>query len=105
MSVRHNGKGIQLRTASWVLATACVVALPAIAAAQDTTTTTTTQTTQTYTPSDNEPYPIASHFLVSGSLGSDFEEDADDPTVDFAATAGLLYRGVIGGEFQANFAP
>lgn len=116
MRVRNNRKGIEMRISLWLAAAACVLALPAAAAAQQTdttttqTTTTTTQTTTTYdqatyTPSDNEPYPIASHWLVSGTLGSDFESDADDPTVDFAATAGWLYRGVIGGEFQANFAP
>jgi hypothetical protein len=56
-------------------------------------------------PPDNAPYPIASHWLVSGSIGSDFENDADDPSVNFAGTAGWLYHGVIGGEFQANFTP
>lgn len=67
---------------------ACLLALPAAAAAQGT-----------------EPFPIESHWLVSGSLGSDFEADAEDPGVNFAGTAGWLWRGVIGGEFQANFSP
>ena len=71
-----------------------VIALPATVAAQ-----------QTNIPPDNTPYPIASHWLVSGSLGSDFEQDADDPSVDFAGTAGWLFHGVVGGEFQANFSP
>src|SRR4029453_14969018 len=94
----------------WVAAMACVIALPAVAAAQDTTTTTTTTTTtataqKTTTPPrpatspDDAPYPIASHWLLSGSLGSDFENDADDPGVNFAGTAGSLYPGGCGGEF------
>ena len=78
----------------WVAALAGVIALPAVVAAQ-----------QTSTPPDTTPYPISSHWLVSGSLGSDFEQDADDPSVDFAGTAGWLWHGVVGGEFQANFSP
>jgi opacity protein-like surface antigen len=80
---------------SFWLAAACVIALPAAAAAQ-----------QTYTPPPStSPYPIASHWLVSGSLGTDFENDADDPGTNFAGTVGWLYHGVIGGEFQSNFSP
>jgi hypothetical protein len=78
----------------WLAALVGVIALPAAVAAQ-----------QTNIPPDTTPYPIASHWLVSGSLGSDFEQDADDPSVDFAGTAGWLWHGVAGGEFQANFAP
>lgn len=66
----------------------CVLTLPGLAAAQGT-----------------EPFPIESHWLASGSLGSDFEEDAEDPGVNFAGTMGWLWRGVIGGEFQSNFSP
>jgi opacity protein-like surface antigen len=101
-----------MKISRWLAMTACVIALPAAAAAQETTTTTTTTTTtpstvqQTTTyQADDAPFPISSHWLVSGSLGSDFENDADDPSVNFAATAGWLYRGVVGGEFQANFTP
>jgi hypothetical protein len=71
-----------------LMVTLCLLALPGLAAAQGT-----------------EPFPIESHWLVSGSLGSDFESDAEDPGVNFAGTAGWLWRGVIGGEFQANFSP
>ena len=97
-----------MKMSRWLAATACVIALPAMAAAQQTTTTTTTTAQATVPqspPPDDAPYPIASHWLVSGSLGSDFENDADDPSVNFAGTAGWLYRGVVGGEFQANFSP
>jgi len=84
-----------MRISLW-LAAACVIALPAAAAAQDQTTT---------PPPLSSPYPIASHWLVSGSLGTDFESDADDPGTNFAGTVGWLYHGVIGGEFQSNFSP
>ncbi len=66
------------------------MALPAMAAAQTTAT---------------DPFPIESHWLASGSLGSGFEADAEDPGVNFAGTIGWLWHGVIGGEFQANFSP
>jgi hypothetical protein len=73
----------------------CVLALPLSAAAQQTT-----------TPAPaNAPFPIESHWLASGFLGSDFESDADDPGVNFGGTVGWLWRGVVGGEFQANFSP
>jgi len=90
-----------MKTFRWLAATMCVVALPALAAAQQTAGTAVQQTTLTPDPA---PYPIASHWLVSGGLGSDFASDADQ-SVDFAGTAGWLFHGVIGGEFQANFAP
>jgi hypothetical protein len=80
----------------WLVGALCMVALPVAAAAQ--------QTTAPVAP-DDEPYPIESHWLASGSLGSDFEADAEDPGVNFAGTIGWLFHGVIGGEFQANFSP
>jgi hypothetical protein len=77
----------------WFAAMACVLALPAMAAAQ------------TSAPPSPYPYPIESHWLASGQLGSDFNNDADDPGVNFAGTFGWLWRGVAGGEFQSNFSP
>jgi hypothetical protein len=78
---RHIGRALMVAL--------CVMALPGLAAAQGGT----------------EPFPIESHWLASGSLGSDFEADAEDPGVNFAGTLGWLWRGVIGGEFQSNFSP
>jgi hypothetical protein len=83
-----------MRTLRWLALATCIVALPISAAAQD----------PVVTP-DPDPFPIESHWLLSGSLGSDFESEAEDPGVNFAATGGWLYHGVIGGEFQANFSP
>lgn len=85
-----------MRTTRWLAMMMCMVALPIAAAAQ-----------QTAAPalSDSDPFPIESHWLLSGSLGSDFEDDAEDPGVNFAGTVGWLWRGVLGGEFQSNFSP
>jgi hypothetical protein len=80
------------RVARSLMVVACLLALPALGAAQTTI-------------PQPEPFPIESHWLASGSLGSDFEADAEDPSVNFAGSFGWLYRGVIGGEFQANFTP
>jgi opacity protein-like surface antigen len=70
-----------------------MVTLPAAAAAQDAVS------------PGTAPFPIESHWLASGLLGSDFEGDAEDPGVNFAGALGWLWHGVIGGEFQANFSP
>jgi hypothetical protein len=82
-----------MRIYQW-LAAMCIVALPGSAAAQQ----------QAVTP-EPDPFPIESHWLLSGSLGSDFADAAEDPSVNFAGTMGWLWHGVIGGEFQANFSP
>ena len=74
----------------------CVLALPFSAAAQDTTAPVVVT---------EDPFPIESHWLLSGSLGSDFAEDAEDPGVNFAGTVGYLWHGVLGGELQTNFSP
>lgn len=80
----------------WLAGAVCMVALPVAAAAQQAATPAT---------ADTEPFPIESHWLLSGALGSDFGVDAEDPSVNFAGTVGYLWRGVFGGEFQANFSP
>jgi hypothetical protein len=82
-----------MRISHWLTCAACVIVLPSAAAAQQATDV------------DTDPFPIESHWLLSGSLGSDFEEDAEDPGVNFAGTLGWLWHGTIGGEFQANFSP
>lgn len=85
---------MSMRICQWLVVATCVVALPVSAAAQ-----------QPVVTPDPDPFPIDSHWLVSGSLGSDFEGAAEDPSVNFAGTAGWLWHGVIGGEFQSNFSP
>jgi len=90
-----------------VLLGAVVIALAAPLAghAQDRTQQTTTTTTTTVTRSDDSFYEDRNQWLTSGFVGSSFGQDADDPSVDFGGTIGYLWRGVFGGEFQANFAP
>jgi opacity protein-like surface antigen len=80
----------------FLAAAMCIAALTAVAGAQQTT---------APLAGGTSPFPIESHWLTSGSLGSDFENDFEDPGVNFAGTFGWLYRGVLGGEFQANFSP
>lgn len=46
-----------------------------------------------------------SHWMASGFVGTNFEGDHDDASVDFGGSLGYLWRGVAGAEFQANFAP
>ena len=84
-----------MRISRFVVTMICIIALPAAAAAQ----------VSAPASPGTEPFPIESHWLASGSLGSDFESDAEDPGVNFAGTLGWLWRGVIGGELQANFSP
>jgi hypothetical protein len=84
-----------MRLSRWLVTILCIVALPGAAAGQ---------TTAPASPG-TEPFPIESHWLASGLLGSDFEADAEDPGVNFAGSLGWLWHGVIGGEFQANFSP
>jgi hypothetical protein len=98
----------------WITFAVIGVGLPIAAAAQapatqtdeskTTTTVETTQTQTTTTTTDDSP-GIASHWLASGFVGSNFGRDSDEASVDFGGTLGYLWRGVLGGEFQANFSP
>lgn len=90
-----------MRISQWgVIVVACVVGLPILAAAQ---------TPQGTTPQTTTGTPILeridSHWLASGFVGSSFGNEAADPSVDFGGTVGYLWRGIVGGEFQANFSP
>ncbi len=96
-----------MNVSRWLMTIAGVVALPVAAAAQ--------------TPGPDEPAPVPqvepagtgtpildrvdSHWLASGFVGSSFAQEAEDPAFDFGGTVGYLWRGVLGGEFQANFSP
>ena len=59
-------------------------------------------------PSAIEPKLVgatASHWLVSGFVGSNFGKSTIDPNVDFGGQVAWLWRGMIGGEAVADFAP
>jgi hypothetical protein len=43
--------------------------------------------------------------VISGFVGSSFGDDLDDPEVDFGGTLAWLWRGAVGAEFLAGFAP
>lgn len=47
----------------------------------------------------------ASFWTVSGFVGSNFGAAADSASVDFGGQLAYLYRGAIGAEFLADFAP
>lgn len=87
-----------MNVVKWSMAVLLAAALPSVAAAQD--------------PQDRDAFDDTpaisltdSHWLLSGSVGSDFGSDADEASVNFGANLGYLWRGVIGGEFAASFSP
>jgi hypothetical protein len=49
----------------------------------------------------SSPYP----WFASGFVGSNFGNSADSSSVDFGGSIGYLWRGYVGPEFQASFAP
>src|SRR5262245_56376096 len=91
------------------------LAVPAGAAAQSgtatatgTTTTTapTTQTTTQTTTADARNHDsLRSHWMASGFVGSDFAESVDGSSLNFGGSLGYLYKGAVGAEFLAGFAP
>jgi hypothetical protein len=48
---------------------------------------------------------MESHWLASAFAGTNFGEQLDEPSADFGGSIGYLWRGVVGGEFQANLTP
>ncbi len=46
-----------------------------------------------------------SHWIVSGFVGSNFGNSTSDPSFDFGGQAAWLWRGVVGAEALADFAP
>jgi opacity protein-like surface antigen len=85
-----------------IAAIAITVALPAVAAAQ-------VSQTPPPTPPQNEraslSYPNDSYWTAAGFVGSNFGARADESSVQFGGHLAYLYRGVIGGEVLADFAP
>src|SRR5262245_49616025 len=78
------------------------IALPAMAAAQ-------VRQAPPPSPQPNDHvslnYPNESYWTASGSVGSNFGARADESSVQFGGQLAYLYRGVIGGEALADFAP
>jgi hypothetical protein len=94
---------------------AALVALPAIAMAQSQTPppapvptpTTTAQPATTSTSSSDSGLhdQTESYWTAAGFVGSNFGARADSASVNFGGQIAYLYRGAIGGEFLADFAP
>ena len=94
-----------MRLASYVIGTAMVAAFSGTAIAQ-TTTPPPAPTTPTYSG------PTESHWVAAGFLGSTFNTSSDNAAIDnsdglvgVGGQIAYLWRGVLGGEFLADFAP
>lgn len=48
---------------------------------------------------------VPSHWTAAGFVGSNFGAASNSSSVDFGGQVGYLYRGIVGGEFLADFAP
>lgn len=75
-----------MRVFHFVLTAALTLALASTAAAQTATAT-------------------ESHWLASAFAGTSFGGEVDEASPDFGGTVGYLWRGILGGEFQANLSP
>jgi len=93
----------------WTIAAALAAAVPATARAQNnppapapapTPATNTATESGTGWLSDSP-----SHWDVAGFVGSNFGASANSSSLDFGGQVGYLYKGVVGGEFLADFAP
>ncbi len=108
----------------WAIATALTVALPAASHAQSPKPSQPPQTGATsQTPPPPAPTPTTtttksddtggsswfsatqSRWTAAGFVGANYGASATSSSVDFGGQVGYLYRGFIGGEFLADFAP
>jgi hypothetical protein len=104
-----------MRTVQGVIfAAALTAALPAISAAQSQAPPPTPPPTPAPAPAQPAPTQQSgaglddstnSNWIASGFVGSSFGARADSASVDFGGQLAYLYRGAIGGEFLADFAP
>jgi hypothetical protein len=95
-----------MRSAHYTVAVALTLALAGTATAQ-TTAPPSTATTQATTYGET-----VSHWLASGFVGGGFSAHGDNPRVDengssvaFGGQVGWLWRGIVGPEFLADWAP
>ena len=96
-----------------IFATAFAAVLPAIAAAQVAPPPPAPPPTPAPAPAQPAPPPAGldlvdthdSQWTASGFVGSNFGARADSASVDFGGQLAFLWRGAIGGEFLADFAP
>jgi opacity protein-like surface antigen len=97
---------------SVILAATLTAVLPAISAAQSQSPSPTPPPTPPPAPAPPAPAsPLIAHqantsyWTASGFVGSNFGAGADNASVDFGGQLAYLYRGMIGAEFLADFAP
>src|SRR5215510_13517374 len=96
-----------------IFATAFAAVLPAIAAAQSGAPPPAPPPTPAPAPAQPAPPPAGvdlvdthdSQWVASGFVGSNFGAGADSASVDFGGQLAFLWRGAIGGEVLADFAP
>lgn len=93
-----------MRSAQYVLAAVLTIGCAASATAQTTTSGATTQPTLVG--------QTASHWLAAGFVGGSFDSQGDSPNIDsgsggvsYGGELGYLWRGIVGAEFIADFAP
>lgn len=104
----------------WTIAAALAVALPSTARAQDPgpppsqpvpgAAATSQSPPQTSTTSDTSSgsgwfSATQSRWTAAGFVGANYGASATSSSIDFGGQVGYLYRGIIGGEFLADFAP
>ena len=94
----------------WTIAAALTVALPAKAHAQEPGPPPPQNPSATSTKSDDNGgsgwiSATQSRWTAAGFVGANYGASATSSSVDFGGQVGYLYRGIIGGEFLADFAP
>jgi hypothetical protein len=102
-----------MRSSVLVIA-AAVTALSGTAAAQTAPSTASAAPTAPAPPPPPATYfgPTPSHWIASGFVGTNFDTSGDSTVIDgnehhfsFGGQVGYLWRGIVGGEFMADFAP
>ena len=104
-----------MRRVKGAIIAVALTALPAISAAQSQTPPPTPPPAPAPDPAQPQPVPqkggaplsdpTNSYWTASGFVGSNFGARADNASVDFGGQLAYLYRGAIGAEFLADFAP
>ena len=78
---------------------------PVPAVAQPSSTNPPPATTTTDTTSSGFFSTSPSHWMAAGFIGANYGASTAAKSVDFGGQVGYLYKGVVGGEFLADFAP
>jgi len=89
-----------MRMSAYVITAVLSAGLPAAARAQSAPPAAVPPTSPAPTAGETQ-----SHWTVTGFVGSNFGKSTLDPSVAFGGQAAYLWRGVIGGEAIADFAP